>query len=91
MYYSGYAFKTDEQNKSYNEAKEIAKKKLERSNWKIEKSWHGYGKSGYEVQFENIDTDITEMDVISGIASMPFGGTCYKIAPGRFEVMEYND
>ena len=24
MYYSGYAFKTDEQNKSYNEAKEIA-------------------------------------------------------------------
>ena len=91
MYYSGYAFKTAEENKPFKEASENAKKKLESLKWQKENTWTKYGQYGYTIQFEDTSVDITEMDVISGIASMPFGGTCNKVAPGRFEVMEYSD
>jgi hypothetical protein len=88
MYYSGYAYGLD---KNYKTKKQQALEKLKDLEYERISNSPTYNRCHYIIKFKDITAPVTEHDVIFGIANMCFGGSCDKLEPGVFKVMEHTD
>lgn len=90
MFYGGYAYQPNKE-KAYEEERLKAKEKLAGLKWEKVSSFSTNSQYHFTIQFADETADVTEADVIYGIADMPFGGSCRKGDHGIFEITEYTD
>ena len=90
-FHSGFAYKSKKETARFDEAEERGKKKIEGKTYKVVSTYSAPGQYHKTIQFDDVNIDITEEEVACTLANMCFGGKCSKVAPGRFELMEYTD
>lgn len=90
-HHTGYAYKSKESTAHQREAQERGKKKIEGKHYQVVSTYSTPGQYYFTIQFDDVNIDITEEEVACTLANMCFGGKCSKVAPGKFELMEYTD